>query len=174
MDQHLRVRPFEARDADAVATIYNQGIAERIATFETEPRTGATVKDQFTSRTATHPAVVVERNSTVIAVAWTSEYRPRAAYSGIAEFSVYVAREARGLGAGRLALSALIEAAEAKGFWKLVSRIFPENLASRQLCNALGFREVGIYRRHGRLDGEWRDCVIVERLLGEAGEGISG
>jgi phosphinothricin acetyltransferase len=61
---------------------------------------------------------------------------------------------------------------ERRGFWKLISRIFPENEASRGLCRRLGFREVGIYRRHGKLDGEWRDTVIVERLLGEAAEGL--
>ena len=66
---------------------------------------------------------------------------------------------------GRLCLGALITAAERRGFWKLVSRIFPENVASRRLCAALGFREIGIYRRHGKLDGRWMDCVIVERLL---------
>jgi L-amino acid N-acyltransferase YncA len=86
----------------------------------------------------------------------------------VAEFTIYVARQARGQGVGRLALSALITKAERRGFTKLVSRIFPENLASRRLCAALGFREVGIYRRHGQLDGKWMDCVIVERLLGAA------
>jgi len=68
-------------------------------------------------------------------------------------------------------LAALLEECERRGFWKLVSRIFPENAASRALCARLGFREVGVYRRHGRLDGVWRDSVIVERLLGEAAEG---
>ena len=82
---------------------------------------------------------------------------------------VYVAREARSRGVGRLCLGALITEAERRGFWKLVSRIFPENVASRRLCAALGFREVGVYRRHGKLDGAWRDCVIVERLLGADG-----
>ncbi len=86
----------------------------------------------------------------------------------MAEVSIYVARGARGRGVGRLSLGALISEAERRGFWKLVSRIFPENVASRKLCAALGFREVGIYRRHGRLDGKWMDCVIVERLIGSA------
>lgn len=67
-------------------------------------------------------------------------------------------------------MEALFEAAEAAGFWKLVSRIFIENTPSRELCRALGFREVGIYRRHGKLDGVWRDVVIVECLLGEAAD----
>ena len=111
---------------------------------------------------------MVERAGEVVAVAWTSEYRPRRAYARVAEISVYVAKNARGHGVGRLALASLIEAAERKGFWKLVSRIFPENVASRHLCATLGFREVGIYHRHGKLDGAWRDCIIVERLLGEA------
>ncbi len=65
-------------------------------------------------------------------------------------------------------MQALIVASEAAGLWKLISRIFVENAASRGLMRSLGFREVGIYERHGRLDGQWRDCVIVERLLAAA------
>src|ERR671924_432822 len=168
MAQELSVRPAEPGDAPAIAAIYNQGIEDRVATFETEPRTGAAIAQQFGARAATHSAVVVERDGQVVGAAWTSEYRPRQAYAGVAEVSVYVARAARGQGVGRLALDSVAEAAAARGFWKLVSRIFPENVASRRLCAAAGFREVGIYRRHGRLDGEWRDCVIVERLIGSA------
>jgi phosphinothricin acetyltransferase len=104
----------------------------------------------------------------VLAWAAASEYRPRECYAGIAEFSVYVDRDARGRGAGRRATEALIAACEAAGFWKLVSRVFPENAASRALLRRCGFREVGVYRRHAKLDGEWRDVVIVERLVGEA------
>lgn len=74
-------------------------------------------------------------------------------------------RNHRGRGAGRLALGALIEAAKAAGFWKLVSRVFPENAASRALLRSVGFREVGVYEKHARLDGRWRDVVIVERLI---------
>jgi phosphinothricin acetyltransferase len=79
-----------------------------------------------------------------------------------------VARDRRGQGFGRLVLDALIKECEQRGFWKLASRVFPENEASLGLCRAAGFREVGVYRRHGKLDDIWRDCVIVERLLGEA------
>ena len=81
---------------------------------------------------------------------------------------MYVGREARGQGHGRAVLNALIAAAEEAGLHKLVSRIFPENTASRAVCRSAGFREVGTYVRHGMLDGRWRDCVIVERLLGDA------
>jgi L-amino acid N-acyltransferase YncA len=64
-------------------------------------------------------------------------------------------------------MAALLESAEASGYWKLVSRVFPENMASRALLRKLGFREVGVYEKHARLDGIWRDVVIVERLLPE-------
>jgi phosphinothricin acetyltransferase len=84
----------------------------------------------------------------------------------VAEHSVYVDRAARGTGAGRAALEALFRAYEERGFWKLVSRIFPENAPSLALHERVGFRVVGVYYRHGKLDGQWRDCVIVEKLLG--------
>lgn len=91
--------------------------------------------------------------------------RQRECYAGIAEFSVYVARQHRGKGAGRLARAALIDAATTAGFWKLVSRIFPENTASLALMARMGFRRVGVYCRHGMLDGEWGDCFICQTTL---------
>jgi len=150
------------QDAAAIAEIYNQGIEDRIATFETRLRTAGDIQAWFDG---VHPVVVVEEESRAVAFAATSVYRPRECYAGVAEFSVYVARAFRRRGAGRLALEALIDAARQSGCWKLVSRIFVENVPSRNLVAALGFREVGVYHRHGKLDGEWRDVVVVERLL---------
>lgn len=149
-------------DVDAIAAIYNEGIEDGIATFETRPRSAEEVRKWFDTR---FPIVVVESGGAVIAFASTSEYRPRECYAGIAEFSVYVARSRRGRGAGRLAMQSLIEEARRGGFWKLVSRVFPENVASRALLEKLGFREVGIYKRHAQSRGVWRDVVIVETLL---------
>ena len=100
-----------------------------------------------------------------MAFAASFPYSDRPCYSGIGEFSVYVRRDCRGRGAGRSVLAALIEAAKAAGLHKLTSRVFPENLASRALLRGLDFAEIGVHRRHGKLDGLWRDCVIVERLL---------
>ncbi|HZO30853.1 MAG TPA: GNAT family N-acetyltransferase, partial [Chloroflexota bacterium] len=114
------------------------------------------------------PTVVAERDGRIVAWASASLYRSRPCYAGIGEYSVYVHREARGSGAGKVVLEALFRESEARGLWKLVSRIFPENVASLALCRATGFREVGVYRRHAKLDGVWKDCVIVEKLLGEA------
>jgi L-amino acid N-acyltransferase YncA len=95
-------------------------------------------------------------------------YSERAVYAGIGEHAVYVGRDARRLGVGHALLEALAEASEAAGLYKLTSRIFSTNTASIALHEATGFTIVGVQRRHGRLDGEWRDCVLVERLLGEA------
>lgn len=160
-----RTRPARPADADAIAGIYNQGIADRIATFETRLRTADDIRAWFDD---IHPIVIVEgADGDVVAFAATFPYRSRECYAGIAEFSVYVAREARGRGAGRAAMQALIAAAERAGFWKLVSRVFVENAGSRTLLASVGFREVGTYRKHARLDGVWRDVVIVERLLGD-------
>ncbi len=157
---HIRVATPE--DAAAIALIYNQGIEDRIATFETRPRTPEDVQTWFDGA---HPVVVAEDETGVIAFASTSTYRSRDCYAGIAECSAYVLREARRQGAGSAVLSALITAAEEAGFWKLVSRVFVDNTASRALIGSLGFREVGTYEKHGKLDGIWRDVVIVERLL---------
>jgi phosphinothricin acetyltransferase len=152
-------------DAAAITAIYNEGIADRIATFETEPRTVAQIAQQLADKGDRFPTVVVERDGQVVAYSGAGAYRSRPAYAGVAEHSVYVARAARGTGAGRAALDAMCRAYAERGFWKIVSRIFPENTASLRLHERCGFRVVGVYQRHGKLDGEWRDCVIVERLL---------
>jgi L-amino acid N-acyltransferase YncA len=160
-------RAASAEDRESIARIYNEGIEDRTGTFETDLRTADDVLGWIDGG---YPLMVSE-NDTGEIVAWASAppYRPhRAAYGGVAEFSIYVARAERGRGVGRATLEALIEEAARRGYWKLVSRIFPENEASLALCRSLGFREVGVYRRHGKLDGKWRDVVIVELLLGEA------
>jgi phosphinothricin acetyltransferase len=164
------VRLAEARDAEAIARIHSEGIADRVATFETEPRTAEQVAAALRDKGDRYPTVVIERDGVVVAWAGAGPYRSRPAYAGVAEHSVYVARAARGTGAGRAALQALCLAYAERGFWKIVSRIFPENTASLALHERCGFRVVGVYRRHGRLDGAWRDCVIVEILLGDAAE----
>jgi len=157
---HARVaRPD---DAAAIARIYNAGIDDRVATFETRHRTPADVAAWFDG---IHPIVVVEDEGEILAFASTSTYRPRDCYSGIAEFSVYADRAARGRGAGHVAMEALFAEARRAGFWKMVSRVFVENTASRALLKKVGFREVGVYERHAKLDGVWRDVVIVEKQL---------
>ena len=158
----MEVRSATPNDIVAIATIYNQGIEDRVATFETHLRTADDVQVWFDD---VHPILVVEKDSEIVAFASTSAYSPRECYAGIAECSVYVKRDMRRHGAGRIALEALIRAAEEAGFWKLVSRVFIDNKASRKLIGSLGFREVGIYEKHAKLDCIWRDVIIVERLI---------
>ena len=163
----LTARLARLEDAAPIAAIYNEGIADRVATFETEPRTVEQIRTQLADKGDRFPTVVVEREGRVVAWAGAGAYRSRPAYQGVAEHSVYVARTARGTGAGRAALEALCHVYANRGFWKIVSRIFPENVPSLALHERCGFRVVGVYRRHGKLEGRWRDCVIVEKLLDE-------
>lgn len=156
-------RRADADDAPALAHIYNQGIVDRNATFETRLRTADDMRGMIDN--AEFPCVVACHDDEVIAFASTSRYRTRECYAGIAEFSVYVARNWRGRNAGFIVMQALIDAAHAYGYWKLLSRVFVSNHASRRLLAKLGFREVGIYHAHAQLDGQWRDVVIVERWL---------
>ena len=161
-----RIRHAEPADAARIAEIHNQGIEDRGATFETRLRSAEEVAARIDDRR--HPLLVsLDERGQVLGWAGLSRYRDRECYAGIAEFSIYLAREARGRGAGRALLEALIDAARAGGFHKLVSRIFPFNEASRALCRRCGFRDVGLYERHARLDGRWLDVVIVERLIPE-------
>jgi L-amino acid N-acyltransferase YncA len=161
----VRTRAARPQDATAIARIYNEGIEDGLATFETRRREAEEIEGWLEECV---PIVVGEEDG-VVAWAAAHPYRPaRPVYRGIGEFSIYVAREARGRGAGRATLAALALECERRGYWKLLSRVFPENEASLALCRSLGFREVGTYQRHGKLDGEWKDVVIVELLLGEA------
>lgn len=159
-------RAATSDDADAIARIYNEGIEDRLATFETRLRSTDEIAERI--RSTDHPLVVAVDDGRVVAWAGTATYRDRECYAGVAEFSFYVAREARGRGIGTAILRELVRVAEQRGFWKLVSRIFPDNAASLRACKAAGFHVVGTYRSHAQLDSEWRDVVIVERLMGPA------
>jgi phosphinothricin acetyltransferase len=163
----VAVRLARVEDAAPVAEIYNQGIAERRATFETEPRTPADLARRITEDPERFPVVVIEAKGRILGWAGVSRYRDRPCYHGVGEFSVYVDHEARGRGVGRRLLERLIEESRSRGYWKLLARVFPSNAASLGLCRALGFREVGTYEKHARLDGRWVDVVIVERFIAD-------
>ena len=158
----MKARLASSNDVDAIARIYNQGIEDRLATFETRARTTEDIKAWFS---ASYTVIVVEDGETILAFSTIFPYAQRECYAGVREFSVYVSRHHRGQGAGRVAMEALITAAREQGVWKLLSRVFPENEQSLHLLDSLGFRRVGIYEKHAQLDGEWRDVVIVEYLV---------
>ena len=165
------IRAAIAADADAIAAIYNEGIADRVATFETTPRYGRDLEAWFSDSLPFIVAVGVDGG--IVGFARVSPYSGRCVYAGVGEHGVYVARAARGEGLGRRLLEALAAECESAGIYKLTSRVFTDNAASRAAHLAAGFEEVGIQRRHGKLDGDWKDCVLVERLLGEAAASLS-
>ena len=151
------IRPATTADAPAVAAIYNQGIADRQATFETEPRRPGDLQADL--------LLVSERDGRVVGWAAVAAYSDRCVYAGVGEYTIYVDRAARGAGLGRDLLEALAAAAREAGYYKLVGKLFTTNAASIALARRCGFREVGVHERHGRLDGEWRDVLVVERSL---------
>jgi len=161
----VHIRNANVEDAAAIAEIYNQGIEDRIATYETRWRSAEDERAWLQSIAGRYPAVVAQIDNEIIGWAGAGPYRHRECYRGIGEFSMYVHRDWRRRGVGDLLLADLIKEADRLGLWKLLSRIFPFNEASRALCRKHGFREVGMYEKHARLDGRWLDVVIVERLI---------
>ncbi|WP_088329777.1 arsinothricin resistance N-acetyltransferase ArsN1 family A [Lacimicrobium sp. SS2-24] len=161
----MQIRYAKKSDIPAIRDIYNAGIASGTGTFETRPRKNKEIS-AWLKVDNLYPLLVAEHNAQVLGFARLFEYRPRPCYAGIAEFSIYLDDTAQGKGTGTQLLSELLSTATIWGFHKVVSRIFTFNHASRALCKKLGFREVGIYEKHGQIDGKWLDVVIVEYLTG--------
>jgi L-amino acid N-acyltransferase YncA len=163
------IRDATPADGEAICRVYNQGIEDRLATLETEQRTPEERRDWLAARGSRHPVLVAEAvgaaASEVIAWGSLNAFNPRRAYDHVADFSIYVERGWRGRGVGRWLLDALIARARALGYHKLVLSAFPFNPAGMQAYRRAGFREVGIYREQGVLDGRWVDTIVMEKIL---------
>lgn len=159
------VRDVTVEDAASIARIYNDAVAKRLATFDESPASIEEVAADLRAHLPTHPSVAVVLDGELVAYASSSPHSSYEPYRGIAEFSVYVAEPHRGRGFGRIVLRELVARCETAGFTKMLSRILTRNVASRRLCASLGFREVGVYERHARLNGVYRDVAIVEKVL---------
>jgi L-amino acid N-acyltransferase YncA len=162
----MEIRDATADDAPAIARIYNQGIEDRVATLETKLRTPEERLEWMTARSPRHPVMVAVDEGEVLGWAALNPFNARAAYDHVVEFSIYVAREARGRGVGNTLLTALIERARTIGFHKIVLAGFPFNERGVKLYERHGFRTVGIYHEQGMLDGKWVDVILMEKLLG--------
>jgi L-amino acid N-acyltransferase YncA len=160
----MQIRAARAEDAAAVAHIHNVGIRERTSTLETRDREPGEIAERIALDR--YPFLVGELDGRIAGWAAASEYSGRGVYAGVAECSVYVDPESRGRGLGIALLEALADEAARRGFHKLVGKLFATNEASLRLMARGGFRVVGTHLRHGTLDGEWRDVVLVERSLG--------
>lgn len=160
-----RIRDAVSSDAAAIATIYNQGIVDRIATLETEERAAEERLQWLAGRGPRHPVLVAELDGTVVGWGSLNEFNPRKAYDFVADFSVYIERGWRGKGVGSALLRALIARAKQLGYHKMVLSAFPWNTAGMALYEKYGFRTVGIYREQGLLDGKWVDTIVMEKIL---------
>jgi L-amino acid N-acyltransferase YncA len=155
----MEIRAMQPSDWPAVREIFEHGIATRCATFEE----AAPEWDEWDDDHLEGHRLVAVRSGEVVGWAAVSAVSHRACYGGVVEESVYVRREARGQGVGRALLSELVSQADEAGIWTIQASVFPENEASIALHRACGFRVVGVRERIGRLDGAWRDTVLLER-----------
>lgn len=157
------VRAARHDDAEAIAAIHNQGIGERVATLRTAPRGAAEVRAALDGG---RPTLVAERGGSVVGWATVGAYDdPAPHYAGVGEATVYVDRDARRGGVGAALLRGIEEAAATAGYFKLIAKVFASNGPSLRLFAAAGWRTVGTHERHGRLDGEWKDVVVLEKSL---------
>jgi len=161
----MNLRPLTPTDWPAVCCIYAEGIATNNATFEQTPPEW----DEWDAGKLAHPRLVAEMDGVVIGWAALGPTSKRPVYRGVAEVSVYVAASARGQGAGRVLLSALVAQSETAGIWTLQAGIFPENTASVHLHELCGFRIVGRREKIGQMYGVWRDVLLMERRSNQIG-----
>lgn len=155
----ILIEPMEAADWPRVRDIYLEGIATGHATFEIE----APSWEWWNAAHLPFARLVARHAGDIVGWAALSPVSQRCVYGGVAEVSVYVSSASRGAGLGRVLLCALIEASERNGIWTLQAGIFPENTASIALHLVSGFHEVGRRERIGKLNGVWRDTILLER-----------
>lgn len=161
-----RIRRARPADAEGLAEIFNEGVRDRVATFETRsasPEDALRWIDEELVLVAEGPDFGRELVGWAKAGPYSDAHHY---YAGVREATLYVARAARRSGVGSALLSALADEAGADGAHKLVGKIFTSNAPSIALVEGLGWRRVGVHERHGTLDGEWKDVLVVEWLLG--------
>lgn len=159
------MRQMEISDWDSVATIYKQGIETGNATFQQEIPTW----QEWDKEHLKECRIVAEIDNVVAGWAALSKVSGRCVYAGVAEVSVYVADKFRGQKLGVQLLKQLIEDSEKENLWTLQAGVFPENLASISIHKKLGFREVGYRERIGKMNGKWRDTILLERRSEKTG-----
>jgi len=163
----LNIRPARVEDAKEIARIYNQGVQDRAATFENSYVTPEERYLWIISRPDQYPVLVAEVKHTMMGWASLTPYSPRACYKGIAELSIYIERSLRGHGVAQELMKAMQNAASERGFYKLMGRLMADNEPARKLCQLMGWKEVGVHEKHGKLGNEWHDLLLVEHMIPE-------
>jgi L-amino acid N-acyltransferase YncA len=161
----MEIREASADDLAAIRRIYNEGIEDRAATLDTDPKSRDDILEWWNEHADPYGIFIAVELGRVIGWASLNRFSHRCAHAGIADLSIYVARDRRGRGVGTLLLRDLIRRAQTSGFSKIVLHALDENEQGKRLYEKLGFREVGVFRQHGRLDGRLVDVVAMELLL---------
>jgi L-amino acid N-acyltransferase YncA len=164
MLQRITTRPVQSSDLEAIRRIYNEGIADRVATLDTDPKSPEEVAEWWNQHDERYAVLVATQDDTVVGWASLNRFSHRCAHAAIADLSVYVARYERGKGIGKVLLAAL-ELRARGSFHKIVLHALNDNVPGKRLYESAGFREVGVFREHGRLDGTLVDVVAMEKLL---------
>jgi L-amino acid N-acyltransferase YncA len=162
---NIKLRPLKKEDWPAVAEIYKQGIDTGNATFQTDIPTW----EAWDSGHLKICRIVATNDDEIIGWAALTLVSGRCVYTGVAEVSVYVASSYKGQKIGTKLLESLISQSESEGFWTLQAGIFPENIGSIKLHEKLGFRQLGFREKIGKMNGIWRDTILLERRSKKVG-----
>ena len=165
MIESLTVRPAATGDLEAIRRIYNEGIEDRVATLDVEPKSPAEIGAWWREHDASYAVLVAVESEAVVGWASLNRFSHRCAHAAIADLSVYVARMHRGRGIGAELLRRLEESARAGGFHKIVLHALDCNEQGKRLYGKCGFREVGVFEKHGVIDGGFADVIAMEKLL---------
>ena len=150
---------------EAILSIYNQGIQDRIATLETDEKDFDYIKNWFLGRGERYSVLVGKEDNEVVGWASLNPYSHRSAYTSVADLSVYIKRGDRGKGIGKVLLKAIEQAAKEHSFHKIVLFTFPFNPAGQKLYHKMGYREVGVFQEQGEMDGKRVDVMAMEKLM---------
>jgi L-amino acid N-acyltransferase YncA len=159
------IRQAVEKDVESIRIIYNQGIEDRIATLETEIKDSAFMRNWFNHHNDRYQVIVAEAEGEILGWASLNPYNNRCAYLGVADLSIYISRESRGKGVGGKLLKSIETIAIENEFHKIVLFTFPFNQLGQGLYRKYGYREVGVFKNQGILDGEYVDVMAMEKVL---------
>lgn len=161
----IGVRTATVDDLDSILQIYNQGIEDRIATLELETKTMDYMNNWYQDHGGRYSVIVAELDNVVVGWASLNRYSTRSAYDGVADLSIYIHRNYRGKGIGSELHIRLEKEARLNQFYKIVLLTFPFNEIGQGLYNKMGYRTVGVFEKQGRIDDQFVDVMIMEKLL---------
>lgn len=165
MKTGFKTRLAAVGDLESILNIYNQGIEDRIATLEEEQKDIEYMREWLNNHTGRFSVIVAEQDDEVIGWASLNPYSNRCAYAGVADLSIYIRRDYRGKGVGSVLLNEIEQAAIKNDFNKIVLFTFPFNNLGQGLYRKKGYREVGVFKNQGKLDGRFVDVMIMEKVF---------